>query len=398
MDNFFTVDNMEKIRTLGFIHEKIEILSYNTISYTEDGVTYIADLDDNILIKADSEYIGIYGTFVIVSKNKPLSTFMSECNITVYNVLTFNTVEPLNICIAGTDDISALGNEFIALRYRLIKSDWRTYTQVIYNKYLDEIFDMRECIIRRANPCIEDTPIKSKIQYTLSGHWKTMILNKAKANIDIFDTVDLDATNGIQLVGTEWSKKDNLAVNNNTVENIKYKLSILGRIVGNAYQDITKPQELHNTNYFIAYESIKHRICKGLIDKDGRELIQPIYDDIKYIGENVFILTYFGSAIVFSLVKGLMLDNIKSDNIWIHPTLPLTVVTKDAEYWIIDCYGRIYKLFEITKNFECYSTDKDSGILKINTGYKNVYVSNTLVPITNIHKIKILKTYNWVRI
>lgn len=398
MDNFLTIDNMEKIRTLGFIHEDLKVISYNVVSYTEDNITYVADLDDNILIKAKLDFIKIYGTFVVVTESKHLSSFMSDCDVLVYNVLTFNEVKPLAICITGTEDICALGNEFIAIRYRTVKSDWRTYTQIIYNKYMEKIFDMRECSTGRGRAYIEDTPIKSKVRYTLSGHWKTMILNKAKASIDIFDTIDFDIVNGIQLVGTEWSKKDNLAINTNTVENIRYKLSVFGRVVGKSYQDITKPQELHNTNYFIVYDLIENRTCKGLIDKEGRELIQPIYDDIKYIGENVFILTYLGSAIVFSLIKGLMLDNIKSNNIWIHPTLPLTVVTRESDYWIIDCYGRLYNLVEITKNFECYSTDKDKDVLKINTGYKNVYVSNTLVPITNIHTIKILNTYDWVRI
>lgn len=397
MDTFLTVDNMEKIRTLGFIHNNIEVLSYNTISYTEDGVTYIADLDDNILIQGKESNIKTCGTFVVQSFTKK---YNGENKVHIYNMLTFKEVEPLLITVENTSDINVLGDQFIAIRQRLNKHDWRSYAHVIYNKHLRKVFEIKDynAIGYRRNYCLEDTPIKSKISYLLNGHWKTMVLSKVKEDVDIFDVVELDMEKGIQLIGVEWSEQAWLSVSNYTVDNVKYKLSIMGKIVGKAYQDIVKPQELHNTDYFLVYDTLNKRICKGLIDTQGKELIQPIYDDMKYIGENVFILTYQGYCIVFSLDKGLMLDSILSDNVWIHPTLPLTVIIKDSEYWIVDCYGRLYSLFDITKNFECYSTDKDKNILRINTGYKNVYVTNTLMPITNIHSIKMLHTYKWVRI
>ena len=88
MDNFLTIDNMEKIRTLGFIHENLKVISYNVVSYTEDNITYIADLDDRVLIKAKLDFIKIYGTFVVVTESKHLSSFMSDCDIRIYNVST----------------------------------------------------------------------------------------------------------------------------------------------------------------------------------------------------------------------------------------------------------------------------------------------------------------------
>lgn len=112
----------------------------------------------------------------------------------------------------------------------------------------------------------------------------------------------------------------------------------------------------------------------------------------------MFILIFKDTATVHSLYKGEIFRNIPKDKILIHKTLPITIIEQDNSFKVLDCSGRIFDLLDITRYFECYSSPQDESILKINTGIKTVFVTRNLIPITALHTVAKLNTYDWVRI
>lgn len=398
MDNLLNIDNIEMIRTLGFLHENVKTITHNVVQYTEDNEVFVVDLNDNIIVKAHIKRIAIYGTFIITS-DEDLSRYMTTSLVKIKNVITNkeDTIE-----IGGLDSITQVGDQFLLVESRNFKYDYNHEFNgaTLINIHLKKLYKFSSYV--RAFKVREDNTIKTELLVLKNMSWKVMSLNKVTASVDVFDSIDIDTKRGLQAIGKQWDDEV-CSISKNTVGNIKYQLCNMGKLVGKLYGDIILLQEFINTDFLMVYDvNSQYRenksVCKGVIMTDGTEVIPPIYDDVMYLGNYMFILIFKDTATVHSLYKGEIFRNIPKDKILIHKTLPITIIEQDNSFKVLDCSGRIFDLLDITRYFECYSSPQDESILKINTGIKTVFVTRNLIPITALHTVAKLNTYDWVRI
>lgn len=399
MDNLLNVDNMEMVRTLGFLHDNIKPITHNRVQYIEDGSVYIVDLNDDVIIKEPKHKIAVIGTFVIRSTNdETLTNWMSTTKVKVFNLLSNKEIE---VTISGMSDITAIGDQFISI------SEWsgrfgreEFSGGVLYNIRFEKVYKFATT---RALKVTEDNVIRTVILQLWNTRWQTIVADKSSGLVDIYDSIDIDKSRGLSMVGKEWSKKDILSINYSTVGNVRYSLCIYGKIIDKLYQDIGIPQEFVNTNFLMVWDLTdkyrkKKEVCKGVIDITGRGLIPPVYDDVVYIGNNTFLLSFNNYVNVYNIYKGNLFTDVPKNNVWVHPILPFTVITKNDSCMAVNSAGEVFNILDIAKYYDCYASSEDENALKIDTGVKTVFVSRNLIPITNIHYMAKLNTMNWVKI
>ena len=184
-------------------------------------------------------------------------------------------------------------------------------------------------------------------------------------------------------------------------EFLRYKLGINGIIKDGAkeYEDIAKTSEIEDTDTFYTYDFIKNNyesIKMGLIDSEGMELLPAIYDNIRYVGNNNYILYKEERQALYNrYANKIIIDFNESKAIIRHDSIPLIeIIRNNGEAFIIDNNNRLFNIADIGKYLDCSYNSNNSNVIKINFGDYNKYVNNKLEPIDFLESAK----DKWIKI
>ena len=122
-------------------------------------------------------------------------------------------------------------------------------------------------------------------------------------------------------------------------------------------------------------------------------------DKIDYIGSDNFLITVENNIteqFIFNKNNGITIKPDDVHNITIHKTLPFVIINGKQGFKILDSYGRIFNIDSIAKYFRCSYCKNRTDIIKVDLDYATKYITNRLIPITNMHEIMKLKTEEWI--
>jgi hypothetical protein len=189
---------------------------------------------------------------------------------------------------------------------------------------------------------------------------------------------------------------------------LKYRLEIHGRVINSkyGYHRIEKPMQLKNTDMFQVYDiqdNTKGKFLTGIIDEQGTEIIKPVYRDIEFIGKDVFLLKRIdhnenSKYSVYSREKGVILNENDVQNAVIHPSLPMAMMwLNNGTFHLVNKSGEIFGTDQLNKKFKCSYNSEYNDIIKVDLGYKTVYITNRLVPVTKCDIIEKLNSNTWIK-
>jgi hypothetical protein len=275
------------------------------------------------------------------------------------------------------------------------------HTQVINNK-LNTVWECEH--IEDITFSREDNDgswFRFKVRDKGSFEYKEFRLNKHTDRIDIYDIIRLG--NGYSLIGTEQNL---LCKSNSMVEkrllSVKYKLAHQGYLITNkCYNDIVAVPGMKNSEYFYCFNETYSGRFMGLLDKDGNEIVAPIYTNITHLANGVFMLTELFTKRIFNARTGYMSVEVPEKYMYMHGTLPIVLSYEDKEWKVYDGLGRIFKLIEINKYFDCKYCAQYADLIKININiYSNdayyKYITNNLSVVTDTNIINKLNSLEWV--
>lgn len=381
-------DNKElkdKVSILNMIYEHVIPLSRDVIYCETGNDVYIVHKDGGTIAEGDKDRIKLVGLFLIVGKSR------SGC----YTIYSFYTNKKIDVDDSAKNSIlSAISSVKVLCDRCLYIEKWGGVS--IYDMNLTEIF---KC--RGSRPVVwERSKTRICIKYTSLLSYQRLLttLDISSGKVESID--EFDIADNIKCVALKENDKRGISVNTQCDDYLKYGLSAYGSIVTNKlYEDITKPPELKNVNTFLVYEldSARNKVV-GLIDMHGNELLQPIYSKIAYIGCNNYIVEYKEMQSLYSSVTGVTYNFGELKSITVHKTLPLSILYfKDNSVKLLNnITGKQFDVAEIAKQFKCSYNKADPTIIRIDLDFGAKYITNTLVPITNMHKIAGLNASGWV--
>lgn len=371
------------------INTQINILKimYQVVKPLSSEIIYCANNEDVTIVnshgievmKGNRDSIRLFNRFIIQHSNS---------SIYIYCFSTNKKMELKSKSYRMSAKFEEAGSSMLA-----IYSDGEC---AIINENLDIIFKIKSYSVR----IYSDSKGKIRVYYRTSLYVDAVaIINEATSSVDCYDSFEL--CDCYSLVGTEYTDTAEKTINKRTIDNIRYKLARYGVVVSSkSYSDILKPPELTHTNTFYTFRGLKG--LKGLLREDGVELLDTIYDDIKYIGNNNYLLelnvkeTMYAS--IYNSINGVVLDFKDLLGVEIHRNLPLVVLyLANMEVKLLSIEdGSMYNVSDITKHFKCSYNKKFSNIIRVELDYGNKYITNNLVAITNLLEISKLTAEEWV--
>lgn len=270
---------------------------------------------------------------------------------------------------------------------------------VILDRYLNTVFDVEASRLRAY---VNDSKICVKHRIDLFRE-STAYINRLTGKVEFYDYFDLDDT--YRCIATEYHTEKGITVNKDCVQNLRYKLSKNGKIVtSRSYEDITKPVELTSTNTFFTFDlggKYKKDTKMGLITDEGVELLETIYDSILYVGANNYLVGIIihnkRYLALYNSEKGVIYNFNELAGAEMHRTLPLLMVYKaDGELKLLTTCGIEFSPVDLAKYFRCSYSKQRPDIIRIDLDYGKKYITNTLIPITNMHEINKLSTHEWI--
>lgn len=416
------IDAMDRFYVLKMMHSDAEFISNSIVCYrdiSDKNIIIIADLDGNELYSVPSPRMVIIGKFVIMCSNAinsgelkvhKIESHIASGALTVFNCDTHKEMK-IKSFVSCVMSANYMGDNYLMFKVRTHNDDYDEMFANIYNKDLTVSDIMpRPCFNLRINVLKETTThvvlstslMSTRNKYAARVSSVIMIFNKLTGKFEQYQSRDV--TDTIKIVATDINKakSQDLSVSNECIDYLTYKLSVNGNVVTeHEYQDIAKPSVLTYTDYFYVYDNGNDcKLKKGLIDISGKELLEPLYDDIQYIGSNNFILESNGFSMIYNTTeKRIVVGYNQNNGIKVHSHLPLTLIYGvDKTIYCLDTRGNLFNIKDFSKYFECYKSNDFFGI-KVNIGngiYK--YVDEQLEPITNIRLLGQLQAYTWVRI
>ena len=416
-----SIEAMDKFYVLRMMHQEAKFISDSIVQYRDvddKRTVIIADLDGNELYKALCTHIVVVGKFVLVSDTainpgelvaKNLDAHIPDGKFTLFNCDTHKEIKK-EAFTSSALWINYISDEHLLFSLRPKVSDENIFID-IYDKDFNitdrmpcASFNCRITILKETTTHVTlATSLNSaRGQFVIRMYRVTMVFNKLTGKIEQYQS--RDGADGIGCIATDinTSNSQDLSICNECIEYLQYKLSVNGVIVTErSYQDISKPSDLTYTPYFYTYErGSDFKPKRGLIDISGKELLEPLYDGIRYIGSNNFILLSNGFSMIYNVAeRKIIVDYTQNNGISSHSQLPLTVINGvDKQVYCLDTRGNFFPVKDLSRYFECYRSEQFFGI-KVNIGnglYK--YVDEQLNPITNIRLIGQLQAYTWVRI
>lgn len=396
MEMVNSVENADKLRILKMVYTNLVEITFDTVTYTDEEYTYIANLDGDTLIKRKKNEIAIFGSFYIyVDDNNNVAVVSAYTGKRKIYTSSWDDASYFDMIKSNTQNI---GDKFLWLPEHE-KGHLRADTEfILYNIYFEEQYKLKEWGIPRSIILDYKSSVTTTwCKYSANFNYRLMKLNNETNKVEIFDTLTIEGAElTYDLVSTDWCKDGKgYSINKSVDDNLKYSLSTNGVIVSKSYQDIFRAPELFGTCYLFTYE-MQESVKKGVIRTDGVELLPPLYDDLNYIGNNNFVITYGNFRKVFNIYKGDITDWINKPYITIHETLPIVLIYDKGQYMILDNKNRYFKIEELTRYFECDYNIGDPSILrvKVDTGLYKI-VDNRLGSITNLNQIKTLNNIGW---
>lgn len=380
------------------LNERLNILQmmYSTVQPLNSEVIYCAQEDEVTLVNRYGVELA-RGTKDTIRKAGCFIAMLDKDNTT--SIYCFSTGASKKIKNSNNRhhyfSMKEAGTEYVVIEYMA--------RSVILDRYLNNVFDVETS---RLKVYVSDSKICVKHRIDMFRE-STGYINRLTGKVEFYDYFDLDDT--YRCIATEYHRDKGLTVNKDCIQYLKYKLTKNGSIVSSrSYEDITKPSELRTTNTFFTFDlggKYRRDTKLGLLRDDGVELLEPVYDSIRYIGANNYLVDIIKDNIINSVRysaiynsdTGVVYNFNEVVSAEMHKTLPLLVLIKaDGGVKLITTSGIEMEPAEIAKYFKCSYSEQRPDIIRIELDYGKKYITNTLVPITNLHEISRLSTHNWI--
>lgn len=396
-----------KLNTLNMMYSEIKVdeelstrmcilqMMYSVVQPLSDSVIY-CEQDDNVTIvnkngieiaSGSKDTLKLLGIFLAIHDNTNNST-------TIYCFSTNKKKVINNKSSLSFFKLKQVGVEFVQVEF--------SSRCVILNKYLETIFDIDTY---KLNTYVQGES-KICVKYRIDMYRESVgYINRLTGRIESYDSFDLNEN--FSLLATEYHATNGIAVNKDCIQYFKYKLVKNGVIVSQkSYEDITKPNELACTNTFYTFEIDKDKIScskKGLIRSDGVELLSNDYDEIQYVGANNYLLAILRDGVkyiaVYNSEKGVIYNFNELINAVMHKTLPIVILyLNSGRIRLLTTSGEEFNPEELSKHFKCSYSKSRPDLICIKLDYGKKYITNALVPITNMHEISRLATHEWIPI
>lgn len=394
-----------KLNTLNMMYSEIKVdeelstrmyilqMMYSVVQPLSDSVIY-CEQDDNVTIvnkngieiaSGSKDTLKLLGIFLAIHDNTNNST-------TIYCFSTNKKKVINNKSSLSFFKLKQVGVEFVQVEI--------SSRCVILNKYLETIFDIDTY---KLNTYVQGES-KICVKYRIDMYRESVgYINRLTGRIESYDSFDLNEN--FSLLATEYHATNGIAVNKDCIQYFKYKLVKNGVIVSQkSYEDITKPNELACTNTFYTFEIDKDKIScskKGLIRSDGVELLSNDYDEIQYVGANNYLLEILRDGVkyiaVYNSEKGVIYNFNELINAVMHKTLPIVILyLNSGRIRLLTTSGEEFNPEELSKHFKCSYSKSRPDLIRIELDYGKKYITNALVPITNMHEISRLATHEWI--
>lgn len=394
-----------KLNTLNMMYSEIKVdeelstrmyilqMMYSVVQPLSDSVIY-CEQDDNVTIvnkngieiaSGSKDTLKLLGIFLAIHDNTNNST-------TIYCFSTNKKKVINNKSSLSFFKLKQVGVEFVQVEF--------SSRCVILNKYLETIFDIDTY---KLNTYVQGES-KICVKYRIDMYRESVgYINRLTGRIESYDSFDLNEN--FSLLATEYHATNGIAVNKDCIQYFKYKLVKNGVIVSQkSYEDITKPNELACTNTFYTFEIDKDKIScskKGLIRSDGVELLSNDYDEIQYVGANNYLLEILRDGVkyiaVYNSEKGVIYNFNELINAVMHKTLPIVILyLNSGRIRLLTTSGEEFNPEELSKHFKCSYSKSRPDLIRIELDYGKKYITNALVPITNMHEISRLATHEWI--
>lgn len=368
-------------------------MMYSVVQPLSDSVIY-CEQDDNVTIvnkngieiaSGSKDTLKLLGIFLAIHDD-------TNNNTTIYCFSTNKKKVIDNKSSASFFKLKQVGIEFVQIEF--------SSRCVILNKYLESIFDIDTY---KLNTYVQGES-KICVKYRVDMYRESVgYINRLTGRMESYDSFDLNEN--FSLLATEYHKTNGIAINKDCIQYFKYKLVKNGVIVSQkSYEDITKPNELTGTNTFYTFEVDKDRIScnkKGLIRSDGAELLSNNYDEIQYVGANNYLLTILKDSVryvaIYNSEKGVVYNFDELINAVMHKTLPMVILyLNNGRIRLLTTNGEEFNPEELSKHFRCSYSKSRPDLIRIELDYGKKYITNALVPITNMHEISRLATHEWI--
>lgn len=371
-----------RLSILNMIYSVVKPLSNDVIYCEQDDSVTVVNRNGIEIMSGTKDTLKTLGAFLVI-----LDKDISEAEIYCFSTNRHKKIKYKN---SYGYELKQVGQEFLIVSlggYSLI-----------FNKYLDEILNINTYKLNAYE--YGDSRICIKYRLDLLRE-STGFINRLTGKVTSYDSFDLN--DNYTLLATDYHENKGITINKDCIEYFKYKLVKDNIIVSNkSYEDITKPSELNSTDTFYIFDlDERHNRKVGLLRGDGVEMLEPIYDEIRYIGANNYILDIVNNdrkyTAIYNSDRGVVYNFDELISAEVHKTLPIVLIARsDGEFRLLTTTGTEIKLEELPKYFKCSYSEQRTDIIRVDLGYSKKYITNTLVPITNIHEIAKLSTHNWI--
>lgn len=368
---------------LGLLYDSIDEICDGLYIVTINGETGIVDANNTVKIPFGTNEIFKTATTVLICENDE-DYFWTEYSV---------------------KDFKKTGNSYLTVyeipQYGSNKRD-RAYVvedkygkRGLINKYGDLVLPTIYDSIYRARSSSNKEYVKARVFPREPIKFATKQFTGEKATDESYIIFDANYTNpdclfaeesgidGIHIVATSLLKdKEHFGFYNRKC--FKYKIRVNGKIVGKEYDDIMTRLPLHSHKLFETYTYKDNKTYMGLIDADGRELVESDkYTKVDYIGNGLSIVKNdngYGTVLNNEVITPVGI----TDNIYMLASIPIMSFTKDnIQYYVGNngvCYSSILDAFPI------YKSKFDNNINLINLYGVWIYVDNKLNRLFNIPK------------
>lgn len=386
----------ENYHILNMMHDTVKPLGNGYYFCTDKGVKSVIDEYGNEVLKGDS-IINI-GEFIYSVE----SNYYRDYNITIYNFKTRSRRR----FKALSSDLKQLNNCEDYMTIRVFNNEISMDCLAVINSKLNIVgyipYAYDAYFSKRDSTGVWISYLGAGFNLTKYAH-----INEISETIDIYCSTELE--NGIELISTELvnaRKRIEDLDTSNIIESAEFKdfirmpymfkIAKNGNIINNKlYKYIRRVNVLKDSGY-ITYNICGNKIKIGLLNSDCKEILDCKYDSIEPVGNGNYKVVDDNIAFIFNentMKKSL---DYKKDDIIIHSTLPITLIKKKDGVVVLDGYGRLFNIMDISKYFKCSYSQENPTYLRFDFDYGSKYVDNRLTPITNMHTIASLACNNWI--
>ena len=390
---------MQSIGHGNFNSELLNVI-YDNIVNLKNGYYLCEAEDKNILVDSNGNDICIkddktdfcykinsvqrHGNFLWISLCKVL------INQSAYALLSTKTNRYI---LVGDGDIELLTDDILLLTSRTRSA---MYEHIIYDNEFRKLGsipqDARWKLYLDAYKSQNGNLINIYCTFGTNFKRKRIILDTQLRKVLSYDTFEI--TDKLSAVATS-TDGSGISISEYCEPTFKYRLNNNGTILGKEYEDIIDRAELQNTDFLYVYDS-KGKI--GVINRNNaNEVVTPKYSRLEYVGYNNFIASVSGDKCT-EMINADTGDTKVLSEIAKHSTLPILIMKTWNNvvvlYNIVN--GMIFGVADFSKQFKCHYSKNRPDLIRVDLAWGSKYITNTLVPITNLAYIEQLKSSEWI--